>query len=169
MATTKIEWTDKTWNPLTGCTKISPGCAHCYAERLSARLELMGQPNYRNGFRLTLQPHMLEHPLRWRKPSMVFVNSMSDLFHADVPLGYIEQVFDIMRRASWHTFQVLTKRAERLAELAPSIDWPANVWMGVSIENDEHVFRADWLRTVPARIRFLSIEPLLSPLPSLDL
>lgn len=164
-----IEWTESTWNPVTGCTKISPGCKNCYAERMAHRLQLMGQPNYRNGFEVTLQPSMLEVPLRWRKPQSVFVNSMSDLFHDDVPVVYIERVFDVMRRAHWHRFQILTKRAERLASLDAVIDWPGNVWMGVSVESRAYLSRIDLLRSTHARIRFLSIEPLLEALPELDL
>ena len=164
-----IEWTESTWNPLTGCTKISPGCKHCYAERMAWRLQAMGQPNYANGFKLTLHEHALEAPLSWKKPQVIFVNSMSDLFHRDVPLEFIQQVFSVMRRASWHTFQVLTKRSERLAELSPQIDWPDNVWMGVSVETQDYAFRIDHLRLIGARTRFLSLEPLLGPLPRLDL
>ena len=122
-----IEWTESTWNPVTGCTKISQGCKFCYAERMAERLQAMGQPNYRNGFQLTLQPQMLELPLRWRRPQSIFVNSMSDLFHHDVPLSYVQQVFDVMQRADWHRFQVLTKRADRLAELDSLLPWPENV------------------------------------------
>jgi protein gp37 len=129
-----IEWTESTWNPVTGCTKISRGCQHCYAERMAKRLQAMGQSNYRDGFRLTLQPQMLELPLAWRKPQTIFVNSMSDLFHADVPLDYVRRVFDVMHRAHWHRFQILTKRGGRLAELAPHLDWAPNVWIGVSVE-----------------------------------
>jgi protein gp37 len=169
MAKSSIEWTESTWNPLTGCTKISPGCKNCYAERMAKRLQAMGQPNYTNGFRLTLHPHALELPLLWKKPQMVFVNSMSDLFHEDVPEGYIHQVFEIMRRAHWHVFQVLTKRAERLEMLSPSIDWPANVWMGVSVETAPYVSRIDRLRTTRAAVKFLSLEPLLGALEELDL
>jgi protein gp37 len=165
----KIEWTTATWNPVTGCTKLSPGCAHCYAERMARRLEAMGQRNYRNGFRLTLQPQMLEMPLRWRKPQLIFVNSMSDLFHRDVPVDYIQQVFGVMRRAKWHTFQVLTKRADRLAELNVLLDWPENVWMGVSVETAKYAHRIDDLRRTNAATKFLSLEPLLGPLPELDL
>ncbi len=139
-----IEWTEATWNPVTGCTKISPGCQHCYAERLALRLQAMGNDNYRDGFRLTLQPHMLERPLQWKRPRRIFVNSMSDLFHKDVPLDYIQQVFDVMRRASWHQFQVLTKRAQRLELLAGEIDWPTNVWMGVSVESEPYTVRRTW-------------------------
>jgi len=164
-----IEWTESTWNPLTGCTKVSPGCKHCYAERMAVRLQAMGQPNYAHGFRLTLHERALETPLRWKTPQMVFVNSMSDLFHAGVPLDFIQKVFDVMRRAPQHTFQVLTKRSERLAELSMEIDWPANVWMGVSVENQDYVYRIDHLRQTDARVKFLSLEPLLGPLPYLDL
>ena len=165
MATnSSIEWTEATWNPVTGCTKISPGCKHCYAERMSRRLKAMGQANYVNGFRVTLQEHMLPLPLKWKKPRRIFVNSMSDLFHRDVPLQYIQQVFDVMRQASWHTFQILTKRAERLAELSPKLRWPDNVWMGVSVERADYLFRIDYLRQTGAKVRFLSLEPLLGPL-----
>jgi protein gp37 len=164
-----IEWTESTWNPLTGCTKISPGCKHCYAERMAYRLQAMGQPNYRNGFELTLHPHTLEIPLRWKTPQMIFVNSMSDLFHVDVPLDYILQIFNVMERAYWHTFQVLTKRSERLLELSPQLQWPKNVWMGVSVETMKYRFRIDDLRQTGAAIKFLSLEPLLGPLPDLDL
>ena len=164
-----IEWTESTWNPVTGCTKISPGCKHCYAERMAERLQAMGQPNYRNGFALTLQRHMLELPLRWRKPQRIFVNSMSDLFHEGVPSSYIREVFDVMRRAHWHEFQVLTKRSERLRELDPLLDWPPNIWMGVSVETEQYLCRIDDLRRSSARTKFLSLEPLLGPLGSLKL
>ncbi|GAB4537265.1 MAG: DUF5131 family protein [Anaerolineae bacterium] len=168
-ARSSIEWTESTWNPITGCTRISPGCKHCYAERMALRLQAMGQPNYANGFKLTMHEHMLELPLNWKKPQMIFVNSMSDLFHEEVPLEFIQNVFDVMRRASWHTFQVLTKRSARLLELNPEIDWPANVWMGVSVENQDYTSRIDHLRETGAEIRFLSLEPLLGPLPNLNL
>lgn len=164
-----IEWTESTWNPLTGCTKISPGCKHCYAERMARRLQAMGQPNYANGFKLTLHESVLEAPLSWKKPQMIFVNSMSDLFHRDVPVEFIQSVFAVMRRALWHTFQVLTKRSERLLELNPQIAWPDNVWMGVSVETQDYAFRIDHLRQTSARVKFLSLEPLLGPLPNLDL
>jgi protein gp37 len=164
-----IEWTESTWNPVTGCTKVSPGCKHCYAERMAERLRAMGQANYANGFELTLQPHMLELPLRWTKPQTVFVNSMSDLFHEEVPFEYIDRVFDVMARASWHRFQVLTKRAERLTELSTRLQWPANVWMGVSIESEAYRGRVEHLRSTGAQIKFLSLEPLLGPLRDLDL
>ena len=167
--TSHIEWTDATWNPVTGCTKISPGCKHCYAERLARRLQLMGQANYRNGFKLTLQPHMLELPLRWKSPRRIFVNSMSDLFHEDVPTDYVKRVFDVMVRAHWHQFQVLTKRAERLRELNRELPWPANVWQGVSVESERYLDRVDDLRRTNAAVKFLSLEPLLEALPSLDL
>jgi len=164
-----IEWTESTWNPLTGCSKISPGCKYCYAERFAKRLQAMGQPNYRNGFKVTFHEHVLEYPLSWKKPQMIFVNSMSDLFHEEVPLEFIQKVFDVMNRADWHIFQVLTKRAERLAEVSPYLHWPSNVWMGVSVENSNYTFRIDHLRQTGANIKFLSLEPLLGPLPHLDL
>ncbi len=164
-----IEWTDATWNPVTGCTKISPACKFCYAERLAHRLQAMGQQNYRNGFKVTLQPHMLEHPLRWRQPRRVFVNSMSDLFHDDVPASYIQQVFDVMKRASWHQYQILTKRSERLLGLNSTLAWQSQIWMGVSVENDDYLFRVDHLRKTGARIKFLSLEPLLGSLRKLNL
>lgn len=166
---TAIEWTDNTWNPVTGCTKISSGCEHCYAERLALRLKAMGSTNYRNGFSVTLQPRLLDLPLKWRKPRNVFVNSMSDLFHNDVPLDYIQRVFNIMTVASHHRFQVLTKRADRLTEIADRLSWPSNVYMGVSVENANHMKRIDLLREVPAVVRFVSFEPLLGAMPGLDL
>lgn len=165
----EIEWTESTWNPVTGCTKLSPGCKHCYAEGMAKRLQAMGQENYQNGFRLTLQPRMLDLPLRWRKPQVIFVNSMSDLFHKDVPLDYVLRIFDVMRRAHWHSFQVLTKRSERLAELDPKLKWAPNIWMGVSVESDEYRGRIDDLRRTRALLKFLSLEPLLGPLSNLDL
>jgi len=164
-----IEWTDATWNPVTGCTKVSPGCKFCYAERMAKRLQAMGQPRYRNGFLTTLQEDLLEAPLGWAKPRRVFVNSMSDLFHEAVPADFIAGVFGVMERASWHVFQVLTKRAERLAELAPDLPWPRNVWMGVSVESAEFTWRIAHLRRVPAAVRFLSVEPLLGPIARLPL
>ena len=168
-ANSSIEWTQASWNPVTGCSKISPGCKNCYAERLAMRLQAMGQPNYANGFKVTLQPHMLELPLRWKKPQTVFVNSMSDLFHEDVSLGYVQQVFDVMRRAHWHRFQILTKRSKRLLEINPRLSWQPNIWMGVSVENADHAFRIGHLRQTGAHIKFLSLEPLLGPLPNLKL
>ncbi len=168
-ANSAIEWTETTWNPLTGCTKISPGCKFCYAERMARRLKAMGQPNYANGFQLTLHEHALEAPLHWRSPQTVFVNSMSDLFHRDVPDSFILRAFDVMKRAYWHQFQVLTKRSDRLSEIAADIDWPPNVLMGVSVENAAYAFRIDHLRGCGALTKFLSLEPLLGPLPELDL
>ncbi len=169
MSKSTIEWTEATWNPLTGCTKISPGCKNCYAERLAMRLQAMGQPNYRHGFDLTLHKQALELPMQWSRSQMVFVNSMSDLFHREVPEEFIRRVFDTMVRASWHDFQVLTKRADRLAEIGPGLPWPRNVWMGVSVEHVDYYARIDQLRTTPAKIKFLSLEPLLGPMPNLNL
>lgn len=157
---TGIEWTDKTWNPATGCTKISPGCAHCYAEEITRRFK----STFPEGFRFTLHPTRLEQPRRWRTPSRIFVNSMSDLFHEAMPLTYLRQIFAVMEACPQHVFQILTKRGERLAELAPLLPWPDNVWIGVSVETQKYVGRIDQLRTVPARVRFLSCEPLLGPL-----
>lgn len=164
-----IEWTEATWNPVTGCTKISSGCAHCYAELMARRLQAMRQPNYRNGFKLTLQPQMLEKPLAWRKPRKIFVNSMSDLFHEDVPMDYIRKVFDVMHRADWHQYQVLTKRSLRLRDVAEDLPWGSHIWAGVSVENEANQRRIGDLRKIPAKIKFLSLEPLLGPLPGLDL
>ena len=164
-----IEWTESTWNPLTGCDKVSPGCKYCYAERFARRLQAMGQPNYRNGFKLTIHEHTLEQPLSWKKPQMIFVNSMSDLFHKDAPLEFVQKVFDVMQKAYWHVFQVLTKRSERLLELNQYLSWSHNIWMGVSIENSDYSFRVDHLRQTDARIKFLSFEPLLGPLFALNL
>ncbi len=164
-----IEWTDATWNPVTGCTKVSPGCKHCYAERLAHRLQAMGNPRYVNDFAVTLHPDQLTLPLRWRQPRRIFVNSMSDLFHEEVPEDYIRRAFDVMVRASWHVFQVLTKRSERLAALAPRLPWASNIWQGVSVENAEYTWRVEHLTTVPAAVRFLSVEPLLGPIPGLQL
>ena len=164
-----IEWTDATWNPVTGCTKISPGCKHCYAERLAKRLKAMGQANYRNGFEMTLQPQMLELPLRWKRPKRIFVNSMSDLFHTDVPTSYIKQVFDVMTRAHWHQYQVLTKRSDRALELSGELPWAPQIWIGVSVENAKYADRIDDLRKTGAHVKFLSLEPLLGPLRKLDL
>ena len=164
-----IEWTDATWNPVTGCSKISPGCKHCYAERMANRLRLMGQKNYRNGFEVTLQPQMLELPLHWKTPKRIFVNSMSDLFHDEVPLSYIQQVFEVMRRAHWHQYQVLTKRAERVQELSAELGWAPQIWMGVSVESEKYLYRIDHLRKTAAPVKFLSLEPLLGPLPNMNL
>lgn len=168
-AKSTIEWTESTWNPVTGCTKISPGCDNCYAERLALRLQAMGQPNYVNGFKLTVQERMLELPLRWKLPQTIFVNSMSDLFHRDVPTEYIHRVFDVMEQAHWHRFQVLTKRSLRLLRLTEELDWQPNIWMGVSVESRAYTFRIDHLCDTDAHIKFLSLEPLLGPLPELNL
>ncbi|MBN1316884.1 MAG: phage Gp37/Gp68 family protein [Anaerolineales bacterium] len=170
MATnSNIEWTGSTWNPITGCTKISPGCKHCYAERMSIRLKAMGQENYKNGFKLSMHAHVLDRPLRWKKPQTIFVNSMSDLFHHDVPFDFIQRVFDVMNQASWHQFQILTKRSSRLYDFNSRIIWPDNVWMGVSVENSDYVYRIDHLRETDAKIKFLSLEPLIGPFSNLDL
>ena len=166
---TRIEWTESTWNPVTGCTKISPGCKHCYAERMAFRLKAMGTKKYANGFETTLHEDVLEAPLRWKRSQMIFVNSMSDLFHDAVPVDFIQRAFRVMREASWHQFQILTKRSERLAELATNIEWPANVWMGVSVESANYRTRIDDLCATDAHIRFLSLEPLVGPLPELRL
>jgi protein gp37 len=164
-----IEWTDATWNPVTGCSKVSPGCKHCYAERMASRLKAMGQPNYTRGFRTTTHERMLEIPLRWKQPRRIFVNSMSDIFHSDVPNDFIRRIFEIMNTAPWHQYQVLTKRSERLSELAPFLPWRPNIWMGVSVESDDYKYRIDHLRQTPAHIKFLSLEPLLGPFADLNL
>lgn len=169
MAKTSIEWTESTWNPVTGCSKISPGCKHCYAEKMALRLRAMGQPNYINGFELTLHEGMISIPLSWKKPRMIFVNSMGDLFHENVPFDFINKVFKIMRDAWWHRFQILTKRSSRLKEIDQLIDWPDNVWMGVSVENDDYKFRIDHLRDTGAKTKFISFEPLLGPLNTLNI
>lgn len=158
-----------TWNPVTGCTKVSQGCKHCYAERMARRLEAMGSDRYRNGFEVTLHPDLLDVPRGWRQPRVVFVNSMSDLFHDDIPLAYIQRVFATMRDCPHHTFQVLTKRSERLAEFAAHLPWPSNVWMGVSVEDARVLNRVRDLQRVPAAVRFLSLEPLIGPLEALPL
>jgi len=170
MATSSpIEWTEATWNPVTGCDKVSPGCAHCYAERMAKRLQAMGQRNYARGFEVSLHEQMLALPLRWRRPRRIFVNSMSDLFHADVPDAFIRQVFRVMGDADWHEYQILTKRSDRLLTLHRSLPWAPHVWMGVSVENARFAYRIDDLRQTDARVKFLSLEPLLGPLPTLDL
>jgi protein gp37 len=158
-----------TWNPVTGCTKVSQGCKHCYAERMAKRLTAMGAERYRNGFSVTLHPDLVDTPRGWRLPRVVFVNSMSDLFHDDIPLAYIQRVFATMRDCPRHTFQVLTKRSERLAELAAHLPWPENVWMGVSVEDARVLHRVADLQSVQAKVRFLSLEPLIGPLESLPL
>ncbi len=170
MATlSNIEWTEATWNPLTGCNKISPGCKNCYAEKLSYRLQKMGQKNYRNGFALTLHHQALTIPLKWKKPKLIFVNSMSDLFHKEVPLPFIQQVFKIMNKCPQHQFQVLTKRAENLEQVSSKLTWTNNIWMGVSVENKNYMTRIEYLVQTKAKIKFLSLEPLLGPLKNLKL
>ena len=164
-----IEWTEMTWNPVTGCTKISQGCKHCYAERMAKRLTAMGSNRYRNGFEVTLHLDLVDLPRGWRQPRVVFVNSMSDLFHDDITLAYIQRVFATMRDCPHHTFQVLTKRSERLAEIAPYLPWPKNVWMGVSVEDARVKHRVADLQSTPAAVRFLSLEPLIGPLDDLPL
>jgi protein gp37 len=165
----RIEWTETTWNPVTGCTKLSPGCQNCYAEILARRLKAMGSQNYQNGFNVTCHPAMLAVPPTWRKPRLVFVNSMSDLFHDNVPESFIQEIYAVMAESKEHTFQVLTKRAERLAALAPKLPWPTNIWAGVTVENSSFTHRIDLLRTAPATVRFLSLEPLLGSIPNLNL
>ncbi len=169
MAQSSIEWTQMTWNPTTGCNKVSAGCKYCYAEILSKRLQAMGQKKYRNGFKLTLHPATLKIPYTWKKPKIVFVNSMSDLFHEDTPLKYIKQVFKVMKDNPIHTFQILTKRADVLAEYSSILDWTPNIWMGVSVEDERVISRIDYLRNTGAFIKFLSLEPLIGPLPDLNL
>lgn len=169
MAKSKIEWTEHTWNFITGCTKISPGCQNCYAERLSKRLRAMGQPKYVNGFQLTIHEDELAVPLTWRKSRMVFVNSMSDLFHEDVPVSIIQRAFSVMKEAYWHQFQILTKRSDRLLALSPQLEWAKNIWMGVSVEDQDYQFRIDHLAQTDAVIKFLSLEPLLGALPNINL
>lgn len=169
MAKSSIEWTEETWNPVTGCDKVSPGCDNCYAERLAIRLQAMGSPRYQNGFRLTLHHDKLEEPLRWRRPRLVFVNSMSDLFHPEVPEDFIHRALEVMAQAEAHTFQILSKRPQRAVGLLDGQRLPPNVWLGTSIETDRYTFRADYLRKIDTAVRFLSCEPLLGPLPSLDL
>ncbi|HPI37518.1 MAG TPA: phage Gp37/Gp68 family protein [Ignavibacteriaceae bacterium] len=170
MATkSSIEWTESTWNPVTGCNKISPGCKFCYAERMSKRLKAMGSANYENGFRLTLHEHVLELPLKWKKPQTIFVNSMSDLFHKNVPIEFIQKVFGVMNSTAWHTYQVLTKRSDRLKELSMKLNWGKNIWMGVSVENQDYIYRIDNLRNTGASVKFLSLEPLIGPIRRLQL
>ena len=169
MSKTKIEWTEQTWNPVTGCTKTSPGCQHCYAEQMSKRHQANPKlPKYANGFKVTFHPETLSEPMKLRKSSIIFVCSMSDLFHKVVPDEYIIEVFRVMEALPQHIFQVLTKRSDRLRELAPQLPWPDNIWTGVSVENEDYSFRIDDLRTVPAKVRFVSFEPLLGPIRDID-
>lgn len=164
-----IEWTEATWNPVTGCTKVSDGCKNCYALTMAKRLEAMQNPRYLNGFNVTLHEDLVEVPLKWKKPKKIFVNSMSDMFHESIPVDFIKAVFETMNKASWHTFQVLTKRSERLLELSSQLNWTSNIWQGVSVENDKVINRIDDLRKTDAHIKFLSCEPLLGPLNNLNL
>lgn len=164
-----IEWTESTWNPVTGCTKVSPGCKNCYAERMAKRLQAMGSPNYEKGFGLNTHDHVVELPLKWKKPQLIFVNSMSDLFHPNVTDEFILKVFETMNKADWHCFQVLTKRSVRLAQLNDKLNWSENIWMGVSVENERFVSRIEDLKKCRASLKFLSLEPLLGPLPKLKL
>jgi protein gp37 len=170
MARTKIEWTESTWNPLTGCTKVSSGCKNCYAEVMARRLQAMGQPKYKNGFKLTLHPDTLIEPYSWKKPRVVFVNSMSDLFHEDVPIKFIQDVFRVMKENPYHVFQILTKRADALLyyDREGYLEWTHNIWMGVTVEDDTVTSRIDKLRLTGAKVKFLSCEPLLTALPNLN-
>jgi len=169
MSQSKIEWTEKTWNPTTGCSKISPGCANCYAETLSTRLKAMGVEKYKNGFELTVHPLEIEKPYSWKKPSMIFVNSMSDLFHEDIPFRIIKKIFEVMNKCNRHVFQVLTKREGRLLELNERLNWSPNIWMGVSVEDENHKSRIEFLRKTDSYVKFISFEPLLEPIQSLNL
>lgn len=164
-----IEWTEKTWNPITGCTKISPGCDNCYAERMTRRLHAMGSPNYRNGFNLTCHPHSLTIPYQWKKNCTVFVNSMSDLFHKETPISFITDVFNVMNDLPLHQFQVLTKRSKRLKSIDAKLQWASNIWMGVSVENQDFSYRIENLLQTSAHVKFLSLEPLIGPLDNLKL
>lgn len=169
MSKSKIEWTDITWNPTTGCSKVSSGCTNCYAEKMSFRLQKMGNPKYRDGFKITIHPNSLNEPYRWKKPSMVFVNSMSDIFHESIPFSFIEQVFKVMNDNQAHVFQVLTKRSKVLREYSKHLNWTKNIWMGVSVEDENQTVRIDDLKKTNAEIKFLSCEPLLADLGKLKL
>ncbi len=169
MASTKIEWTDDSWNNITGCNQISPGCQNCYAKRMTSRLQAMGQEKYQDGFKVKCHPGNLTDPLNWKKGKMVFVNSMSDTFHDEVPDSFIQAIFKTMRMATQHRFQMLTKRSERLREMSDILPWAENIWMGISVENANYQYRIDHLRETNAYVKFLSIEPLLGPLPDLNL
>ena len=158
---TSIEWTECSWNPITGCTKISEGCRNCYAARMAHRLKAMGNIRYENEFEVTIHEDLIDKPLHWKKPKRIFVNSMSDLFHKDIPDDVIIRIFQTMNKANWHTFQILTKRSDRLAELSQKLNWTPNIWMGVSIENKETIFRAEHLKNTNAAIKFISADPLL--------
>lgn len=164
-----IEWTESTWNPVTGCTKISDGCQHCYAERMTKRLKAMGSAHYAHGFKLAVHRDSLELPLKWKKPQIIFVNSMSDLFHKDVPSAFIQDMFEVMKKAYWHKFQILTKRSERLLYMNKELPWADNILMGVTVENEKYLYRLEHLKKTGAKTKFLSLEPLLGPLPRLNL
>ena len=164
-----IEWTESTWNPITGCDKVSPGCDNCYARRMAHRLQAMGQPKYKNGFKLTLHEQVLAEPYTWSKPQIVFVNSMSDLFHKEIPFKFLEYIFQVMRECPQHIFQILTKRSKNLKRLSSKIDWPKNVWMGVTVENNDYKYRIDDLRSTGAAVKFLSCEPLIAPISNMNL
>ena len=169
MAASKIEWTEETWNPITGCSKCSAGCQHCYAEIFAKRLQAMGNERYKDAFKVTVHRDLFEKPLDWKKPKMIFVNSMSDIFHEDIPEQDILDLFDVMNRATWHTFQVLTKRADRMVELSDRINWTDNIWMGVSVENSDALNRCEQLKETGAKIKFVSAEPLLESISDIDL
>jgi len=168
MSKSKIEWTESTWNPISGCTKISRGCDNCYAERMAIRLKAMGTRGYENGFEVTMHPHALEKPLKMKKPQVIFVNSMSDIFHDKIPDAFIVEIFEVMNKAHWHTFQVLTKRPKRLEKIADKLNWTPNIWMGVTVEANEYAYRVDYLRNCPAKTKFLSLEPLIDSVDKLD-
>jgi protein gp37 len=165
----KIEWTECTWNPVTGCSKISPGCKHCYAERMALRLQAMGQPNYRNGFSVTIHPRMLDLPIEWRSPRKIFVNSMGDMFHRLVPDDFIGDCFRVITKTPQHQFQLLTKRSSRLFQMACDLPWPKNLWAGVTVETADYLERIDHLRQIPSAVKFLSLEPLLGSIPDINL
>lgn len=169
MSNSKIEWTEITWNPTTGCNKVSSGCKNCYAEIFAKRLQAMGNKKYKNGFELTIHPDVLTEPMKWKSSRTVFVNSMSDIFHEDIPLNFLKKVFKTMNDTPQHTYQVLTKRAERLEKIADNFKWTDNIWMGVTVEDEKVISRINNLKNTPARIKFLSLEPLLGPLPNLNL
>lgn len=168
VAKSKIEWTESTWNPTTGCTKISEGCENCYAYKMALRLQKMRAVKYENGFDVRVHENCFNDPLEWKKPSVIFVNSMSDLFHEDIALEHIQKIFDVMNKASWHTFQILTKRADRLSKLASNLNWTNNIWMGVTVENTKTKDRIDYLRDIHAKIKFVSFEPLLDDVGEID-
>jgi len=169
MKSSKIEWTESTWNPITGCTKISEGCLNCYAERMALRLQAMGQQNYKDGFKVRWHEKMLKTPLTWKKSRMIFVNSMSDLFHEEVPVSFVNKIISTIKEANWHVFQVLTKRSKRLVEFSESTKWPSNLWLGVTVESKNHLDRIEDLKSINAKCKFISFEPLLSEIPDINL